>query len=182
MVKRKRKGVKAREPNGRPQRERYESPAEVRRLRDAALIGMRDPEWGTELGRLFLAGKLTAEEFAAGRHWAKLAAGYRTAMQSPSPDPKALDMDGGARGASADPDSEEGQAEAERHKRAKAAYLTADANLLLFGAKPHRAVRLVCERNEVLLDYQQLIDMKRGLCGLAAYWNLTPSRKSSHVR
>ena len=41
------------------------APAELVRLRDAVARGLRDPMWGTELGRLFLEGKLTAEEYEA---------------------------------------------------------------------------------------------------------------------
>ncbi len=55
----------AREPNGRRSRVLTRSapqfaPTEVKRLRDAALAGMQNPEWGSELGRLLLAGKLEA--------------------------------------------------------------------------------------------------------------------------
>lgn len=181
-MKKTRKGVKSREPNGRPQRERHDSPTEVRRLRDAALSGMRDPEWGTELGRLFLVGKVTPEEFAAGKRWAKLSAAYSIALQSPAPDPQAMNPEGGGQTCPPDPDSHEGRAEAERHRRAKEAYLTADAALLLLGSPRHRAVKMVCDRNQPLSDYQQLLDLKAGLFGLSERWNLTSVSKSPNVR
>lgn len=52
------------------------SPAQVRRLRDAALAKMLDPQWGTELGRQFLAGHFGAVEYAAGRKYWLLREAY----------------------------------------------------------------------------------------------------------
>lgn len=181
-MKRTRKGVKAREPNGRPQRERHESPAEVRRLRDAALSGMRDPEWGTELGRLFLVGKVTPQEFAAGKRWAKLSAAYSVALQSPAADPRAMNPEGGGQSHPPDADSHEGKAEAERHRRATEAYLSAEGALLEIGVARFYAVKVVCDRNETLCGYQQLRDLKAGLFGLSERWNLTSASKSPNVR
>lgn len=86
-----RKAIAKREPNGRIQRDPpLPPPSEVRRLRDAALSGMRDPTWGTELGRLYLVGKITATMFAAGKRWGELASQYSQALCSPAPDPKAI--------------------------------------------------------------------------------------------
>ena len=76
-----RKSLALREPNGRPQRPpELPPPSEVRRLRDAALSGMRDSTWGTELGRLYLVGKITATMFAAGKRWGELAVMYSQAL------------------------------------------------------------------------------------------------------
>lgn len=181
MIKKKRKGVKAREANGRPQRQRYESPGEIRRLRDAALSGMRDPEWGTELGRLFLVGKVSPEEYAAGKRWSAMAAEYRSAMLCPR-GMGALQLERGSQGQPVDPDTGDGQAEAERHKRAVAAYLSADADLRIHrGAVVLRAVQRVCEENSAI-DYQQLLHLKDGLAVMASRWNLTGASKSPNVR
>ena len=59
------------------------SPALVRRLRDQALNSVKDPEWGTELGRMFLFGKIEAPLYAAGKRWAGLAANYYRAIGAP---------------------------------------------------------------------------------------------------
>ena len=69
--------LRQREPNGRPQRERETPPAQVRRLREAALAGLRDPQWGTELGRLLLTKAIDEAMYAAGRRWNEDAAKYR---------------------------------------------------------------------------------------------------------
>ena len=75
-----RKHLAKREPNGKPQRERSgPSPTEISRLRDAALAGMKDPIWGTQLGILHLSGKLTTSQLAAGKRWAELARDYSAA-------------------------------------------------------------------------------------------------------
>ena len=52
------------------------SPAQVRRLRDAALAKMLDPQWGSELGRQFLAGHFGTVEYAAGRKYWLLREAY----------------------------------------------------------------------------------------------------------
>ena len=41
------------------------SPAEVRRLAEQASLGLRDAVWSTQLGRIHLAGKVSALEFSA---------------------------------------------------------------------------------------------------------------------
>src|SRR5262249_5216639 len=76
----------ARDPNGRRARARNAgdpAPAQVKRLRDAALAGLQSQEWGSELGRLFLAGKIGPELYAAGRRWGECVARYRAALGAP---------------------------------------------------------------------------------------------------
>lgn len=177
-----RKSLAQREPNGRIQRDPAIPPAsEVRRLRDAALSGMRDPTWGTELGRLYLVGKITASMFAAGKRWAELATKYSQALCSPAPDPKALCLDRSG-GESPDPDSYEGRKEARRHERAVTSFLDAHAALKTASALSERLVRSICERDELLPGYESLLSLKRGLTELAGFWGLTDSSKSMSDR
>ena len=82
-----------REPNGRLSRATKveidaRSPAEVKRLRDAAILGMRDPLWGTELGRLFLRNRITPQQFEAGKRWRSLVECWRRLQGGPSPHEK----------------------------------------------------------------------------------------------
>lgn len=82
-----------REPSGRLSRSARkeigaDSVAEIRRVRAAAMAGMRDPIWGSELGRLFLSGKINAEQFRAGRQWAHLVARWRAIHCGPKINPK----------------------------------------------------------------------------------------------
>jgi hypothetical protein len=110
---RRRKVMAVREPNGRASRAGATEllpPTEIRRLFDAASAGLRDPMFGTMLGRIHLVGKITRAELAAGLRWAELIADYAVACQSPrAPRTAQFDSRGGT---PADPDSEKGQREA----------------------------------------------------------------------
>lgn len=82
-----------REPSGRLSRSARkevgaDSVNEIKRVREAALAGMRDPIWGSELGRLFLNGKINAEQFRAGRQWSQLIARWRAVHVGPRINPK----------------------------------------------------------------------------------------------
>lgn len=174
-----RKHLIQREPNGRAQRDpQLPAPSEVKRLRDAALAGMRDPLWGTEIGRLYLAGKITATMFAAGKRWSELASQYSQALQSPAPDPKAISLDRTGR-EHIDPDSPEGRKEARRHARAVQSFIDAYAALKtdnrLDRDRVIRVVRATCERGEMVHGHTDLLALSRGLEQLAAFWGLDKS-------
>lgn len=173
-----RKSMAQREPNGRAQRTPEHSASEVRRLRDAALSGMRDPLWGTELGRLYLVGKITSTMYAAGKRWGELSSKYSQALCSPSPDPRAVCFDRSG-GSSVDPDSHEGRKEARRHVRAVASFVDAHASLKTDGGSmAERVVRSLCERNQMLSGHVELLALCSGLSTIAGFWGLTDSRKS----
>ena len=177
-----RKSTVQREPNGRAQREpKLPPPSEVRRLRDAALCGMRDPLWGTEIGRLYLAGKITAIAFAAGERWGEQAVQYSQALCSPCPDPRAVSFDRSG-GDSLDPDSHEGRREARRHQRAVDSFTDAWVALKTHSMASERVVRLVCERGQMLAGYHELLALNGGLSTLAGFWGLTSSSKSPSNR
>ena len=173
-----RKVLAVRESNGRIKREpQLPPPAEVRRLRDAALAGMRDPTWGTEIGRLYLLGKINSAMFAAGKQWGEYAARYSQALCSPSPDPKAVNWDRKG-GEAPDPDSFEGQKEARRHARAVQSFMDASVALKDAGMRAERVVRTVCERDEMVFGHENLMALSSGLSTLSGFWGLTDSRKS----
>lgn len=82
-----------REPSGRLSRSAKrelgpDSVNEIVRMRAAALAGMRDPIWGTQLGRLFLTSKITAQQFRAGRQWCEVVDRWRKVHCGPSFNPK----------------------------------------------------------------------------------------------
>jgi hypothetical protein len=172
-----------REPNGKAQRDQYRLTAtsEVKRLRDAALLGMRDPLWGTEIGRLYLTGKITATAFAAGKRWAEQAVQYSQALCSPAPDPRAVSFDRSG-GDVLDPDSYDGRREARRHERAVASFIDAHVALKSIGGASERAVRHVCERDQMLVGHESLMALIRGLGALAGFWGLTEHGKSTSDR
>lgn len=183
-----RKAMAKREPNGRIQRDPpLPPPSEIRRLRDAALSGMRDPTWGTELGRLYLVGKISAPMYAAGKRWGEMVSKYGAALLSPAPDPKAMSLDSMG-GSSVDPDSHEGRKEARRHARAVESFIDARAALKatktpgITSTAMESVVRSVCERNEMLPGHWGLLALSGGLSTLAGFWGLTDSRKSMSDR
>jgi hypothetical protein len=183
----KRKTMAKREPNGKPSRALADrstpstSPAESRRLRDAALTGMRQAEWGTQLGRLFLAHKITSEHYQAGQRWSERAGLYRQALDCPAADPRAMDFDKRG-GEPIDPDSEQGKREVKRHIRAAASFVDTHAALLECGSRVVATVRSVCERDEAPVGHQGLLDLSTGLQRIAEFLGLTGHRKSQHVR
>lgn len=143
------------------------SPSEVTRLRDAALAGLRDPVWGSTLGWLFLSGKVSAVQFAAGKRWVELAADYSAACCGPKQVRSAkLDPAGGT---SPDPDSPKGLREARRHVLAVEQYLEGSELLKRLGGAAAVAVRNVCEQGRMPVGFGELLALRRGLAVLAAW-------------
>jgi hypothetical protein len=177
--------VPVREPNGRLSRATSheidaKSPAEIRRLRDAAVAGMRDPEWGTEIGRLFLDGRLDAALFEAGKRWARLAVACRAAIAAPRQLPGASAFVEKSGGHDADPDSDEGRKRAARDRQIVAEFMEAHAVLKGAGALSESVVRNVCEDNKAIGGHGQMLALTSGLSWLAQHWGWTGARK--HVR
>jgi hypothetical protein len=173
-----------REPNGRLSRTddiASHAPTAIKRLRDAALRGMADAEWGTELGRLFLEGRITAEHYAAGKKWGRTVVAYHQAIGAAPPYPKAVAF-GDARGRSPDPDpaSHEGKRLTARDKAIIQNMQEAHAVLIGAGILAERAVRSVCESNECPVGQVGLDALQRGLYWLGDFWGLT--KKPRHVR
>lgn len=170
-----------REPNGRPSRTHYSakqcSPAEVRRLRDAALSDMQAPEWGMQIGRLFLAGKLTADRFEAGKRWATMAAEYHEAIGA-KPFPGAIAIEKRGHSHPVDPDSNAGQKQATSEIAAVLEMQLAHAVLIGAGCLAEYSVRSVCERDEAPVGIEGLDALDRGLMWLSQHWGLTPSPKN----
>lgn len=166
-----------REPNGRLSRSAMPadttSPTAVKRLRDAALKGMADAQWGTALGGLFLAGAITDVEYAAGQRWARLVASYRRVKGIPQPDPKAVSLERYEPSEEPDPDSYEGQKRQRRAKLIMTDYEGARDALRSAGPSSERAVQSVCEAEKSLTGWAEKIALAIGLNVLAAHWHLT---------
>lgn len=180
---RKRNSLIKREPSGRPSRSdpnapKACAPAEVRRLRDAALAQMQDHKWGTELGRLFLNGKISAPCFAAGTRWAELVASYRNALSAPQPSPKAASIERQGHTQPIDPDSESGAKRVEIDRQTVLDFTDAHRVLTSLGMLAEQAVRSACERGEPVLGHYALEALNRGLVGLSGHWGLTVTTKS----
>jgi hypothetical protein len=171
----------AREPSGRRSRAVARSapeyaPTEVKRLRDAALAGMQSPEWGSELGRLLLAGKLEPELYAAGQRWAECATRYRQALDAPRPNPPAAGFEPKSRATALDPASSAGQKQTAREIAAIGALQEAQAALRAAGVLAERVVRRVCEHDEAVCGTNELVALQRGLLALALFWGMMRRR------
>ncbi len=172
-----------REPSGRPSRALAPiegvSPNEARRLRDAAARGVAAPEWGSELGRLFLAGSIDGAAYEAGKMWGRLINQWYRAIGACRPYPsqgpiaflgtvRALD-DG------EDPpvDSKEGKRILADRRKVIRRMQEAHAVLVGAGMLAEAAVRGVCEANECSSAIYGLDNLVRGLDWLAKHWGLT---------
>lgn len=179
-----RKRMATREPNGKPSRagqEREFPPTQIKRLRDAAMAGLRDSEWGTELGRLLLNGVITDSMYAAGKRWAEQAARYNGVIGVfPL---KSASAEGGSWSHQPDPDSPRGRAIAAQERNAMERYFEAEAVLISGGPGVRVTVRRVCEEGEVLGGYSEVLALRIGLLKLSDHWGLTgPNKSSTHVR
>ncbi len=182
MASKKRRLVTAREPNGRIQREgRDLAPMEVRRLRDAAVRGLRDPEWGTELGRLYLEGNLTGAMYAAGKRWREQATEYRRAIGVfPI---RSASLERGSHSHEADPDSEEGQKQAQREANGAERFFAAHAALTSAGVLAESVVSRICEEDGMLCGWVDHQSLRKGLSALVDHYNmLTADQKLGNVR
>ncbi len=163
--------LKRRERNGRPQREKQFSPLEIRRARDAALRGLRDPEWGTELGRLYLTGAISDQMYGAGKRWRSEAMTYRKAIGIFPV--RSASLEQGIQSEPADPDSHRGQLEAAADREAMEHFFAAHA--ILLGCEG--VVRQLVEEDRSLCGIHELNIARAGLARLAAHYRLTETGK-----
>lgn len=169
--------VPVREPNGRLLRTvedaiEAKAPSEVRRLRDAAVRKMAAPEWGTELGRLYLAGKIGPKLYETGRRWTALARAYAIATGAPPEAPSGAVFALAGRRRPPDPDTPEGQRLAKREAAVMVAAEEALAILTAAGSEKHRAVQKVCEHDQPLSGEREHGNLMIGLGWLAQHWGL----------
>jgi hypothetical protein len=160
--------IKARTPSGqlsRAGRQREFPPTQVKRLRDAAMAGLRDPEWGTELGRLYLEGTITASMYAAGKDWREKAARYVKSLGHFPVRSILVDQRGGS--LPPDPDTQAGQKQARREADAMERFFEAHYVLLSAGKMAEAVVRRLCEQDEGPCGMAELIALRNGLSALA---------------
>lgn len=173
------KGIRRREPSGRPSRAEEDvapPPTSAKRLRDAAIARMADPEWGTELGRLWLAGKVTAPQYQAGKRWWNVRENYLVAIGSPMPYPPAgmvavLAGPPGTAGEDPPIGTKEGRRLREKRERAIAEYVGAVA-ALGHGVDMLAAFRLTMEHERAPIGAVGLSNLGWCLERLARHWRI----------
>lgn len=151
-------------------------PTAIRRLRDAALASMADARWGAEIGRLYLNGRITSEQYAAGCRWADLASRHSTAIGTRAGVTSSSDFNR-SRGAPVDPDSEAGAFEAKRHLKDLERYQKALVVLARHGHEVRRAIAHLCE-DDLHLSILEFGHALFGLNELAIHFGLTGAGKS----
>jgi hypothetical protein len=133
---------------------------------------MADPLWGSETGRLFLAGTLTSAQVEAAKRWEKLVDEWYRATGAPLPYPPA--PGGGYAHVGDDPPVTTKAGKAIRDGRLRViADMTSAANALgEVGPNAVRAVRACCEANEVAVGLVGLGHLRIGLDRLARHWRI----------
>jgi hypothetical protein len=176
--------IGAREPNGRMSRSAAKalrrqvqdeirptgliSPTEIRRYWVRAAGSARLEAFGTPVGQLLLLAKINETEYSAARAWAKLAARYRLAIESPSRSKSAGLERIGSRsiGAAAAPGDAVDRAVIDK-------FLTARNVLLARGWPVERAVSQCCEElGRAPVGHEELMRLHAGLSALAQLWRL----------
>lgn len=171
----------AREPNGRAQRHKEYHPTAIRRLLDADMAKVLDANWGTELGRLYLHGKLKTGNhsadslMAAGQRWANLAHRYQRAIAAPSPQCRSASLQRGEQSTPPDPDSEVGLFLLRGEQKDIEDFMEAHSLLIIAGKLVEATVRAVCERNETI-QFGDIEKLNTGLAKLADKFGLTERR------
>lgn len=170
--------VEARTPAGRISRAgeaREFAPTQAKRLRDAAMRQMMDPEWGTELGILFLQERITQSMYAAGKKWREMASKYQASIGAFPV--RATSVELGRKGSPPDPESEAGCRIAKREANLAEDFFAADAVLVNAGPGIRLMVRRVCEDDAAPIGLDELARFRAGLMRLVSHWNLTNEKK-----
>lgn len=165
----------AREPSGRPQREKQLAQSVIRRVREIATIARRE-EWATELGRLRMNETITDAMYEAGKRWREYAETYRASIGVFPV--RSTSLERGIRGHDPDPESAAAHRQAMRHANAAERFFEAEAVLINCGIGVENAVRGLCEDDRALVGMRELDLARRGLLAMATFWNLTNHKNS----
>jgi hypothetical protein len=135
----------------------------------AAAARMADPEWGSVIGRYFLTGQISQQQYEAARKFGSLAESYDKMMQGPKPPAQST----GERIVSAqiDPFSEAGEAEVERHK------VVADSFDRVRGVVGSHTLfdemrRLCVGVGELPDSYERFLMIRAALGSLVVFWKI----------
>ena len=171
-----RKHLAARSPSGRLKPATHLlAPTQIRRLLDSAASEVRHAAFGTQLGRCYLSGQVSATEFAAGKRWAEIVANYSQACRSPPP-PRTVSFEAGL---GRSPDSESNKSEVRLHECANAAFLAGRHALRSADSRAELVVDSVCARDCAPGGFEDLVALRNGLQALTALWT---SRRKANAR
>lgn len=152
--------------------EKSASPAAIRRLRDAALMGMADPQWGTVAGLFFLNKLIDEVEYEAAKRFGDLHAQYISVIGGPRP-PKTSTGERPARSAQIDVDTELGEAEAKRHVAILTSYNEVHLALKMIDpATEADLIRFCSVPGESPAGHAAMLRLKDGLKSIASIWKV----------
>lgn len=168
-----------REPNGRPQR-KWGPAADVRVVATAQPHRRwlpedkrRDQRAECELGRLYLAGRITETEAEAGEKWRGLVSAYLKCLAAPvgpvSVAARGISDRVEAEPEGAFPSSEVSETEEERHERVLRAFSRASQVLADCGRDVAREIDAVVVKDELCAS---VVTLTVGLDALAAHWQM----------
>lgn len=123
----------------------------------------RQPEAGYELGRMYLAGKVTAQEHRAGFEFARLVYDYQTSQGYPSPFPASMDI-GAVHGLSLG-----GEPDDDKLRRTANQYMRAQTALSDAGRHAMTEVREVCIFDQAVRSVENL---RAGLKALVRFYQI----------
>ena len=148
------------------------SPAVVKRLRSAAVLGMADPHWGSVAGLCYLQKVIDDCEYEAAKRFGDLHAQYISVIGGPR-QPKTSTGERPSRSADIDVDTEQGDLEAERHIAVMSKYN--DAHTALLSVSPVTEadlIRFCAMPGESPTGHEGMIRVRSGLRALAVMWKI----------
>jgi hypothetical protein len=149
------------------------SPAAIKRLRSAAILGMADPQWGSVAGLCYLQKMIDDIEYEAAKRFGDLHAQYIGVIGGPRA-PKTSTGERPTRAAEIDVDTEQGDREAKRHITVMTRYNDAHTALLMVSpATEADLIRFCAMPGESPTGYEGMVRVRSGLRTLAALWKIT---------
>lgn len=148
------------------------SPSQIRRLRDAALAGMADPQWGSMAGIFYLSRKIDEVEYETAKRFGDLHSQYISVIGGPRP-PRSASIERASPVGSLDVDTELGEEEAQRHILIMNKYH--DAHTILHGVGPSAEadiIRFCSIPGESPAGHEAMIRVRFGLRALSVFWKV----------
>jgi hypothetical protein len=148
------------------------SPSQIRRLRDAALAGMADPQWGSMAGIFYLSRKIDEIEYETAKRFGDLHTQYISVIGGPK-SPKSSNPERGSLGISLDVDSELGEEETKKHINIMGRYN--DAHTVLLGIGPAAEgdiIRFCSIPGESPAGHEAMLRVRWGLRALSVLWKV----------
>lgn len=153
--------------------EQSASPASIRRLRDAALMGMADPAWGSVAGLFYLSKKIDEVEYQTAKRFGDLHSQYIGVIGGPK-QPKTSTGQIMSSSADVDVDSAAGDEQAKRHIAIMTKYNDAHTALLVISSAAEAdLIRFCAMPGEAPVGHEGVIRVKNGLKALAELWKVT---------